>query len=407
MGKPGTASRTGLGSVRRAGKTAIRVGGSIANDFIRQDLHENTSSVTPFRLNVAMSGVRLDNPYAAFPGGNPFPYTFNSQNPTFPTQIPFQNFFPIPADLKNTKQYSWNVGFQRQITSSLFASATYVGTRLANTWTAVELNPAQYIPGNCVAGQYGLTAPGPCSNTNNVNQRRLLYLQDPVKSANLGYITQLDDGGSQRYHGLLLNMTWRRGRSVNLAGNYTWSDCYGLPVTTLTNTGANYIHQPYQNNGPVDVNLDMGPCTSNAAISALDIRHVGNVTLVHQHADVLRRCGAASGNGLDLRDGLQGEFGPAADADARLRPRVERILGRRSTANPAASESGARGCCSAEPWTGLRARALRGVGEPCCLRVARCRHLRECGRGQLARSGLLAVGPVSVPAVPDQREAAD
>src|SRR5262245_35356654 len=262
------------------GKMAIRVGGAIANDFIRQDLHENTSSVTPFRLNVAMGGVRLDSPYATFPGGNPFPYTYDAQNPTFPTQIPFQNFFPIPPDLKTTKQYSWNMGVQRQFTSSLFASATYVGTHLSNTWTAVELNPGQFIPGNCVAGQYGLTAPGPCSNTTNVNQRRLLYLQNPVASANLGYMTQLDDGGSQRYNGLLLNMTWRHGRSVNLAGHYTWSDCHGLPVTTLTNTGANYIHQPYQNNGPNDIDLDMGPCTSNAAIAALDVRHVGNVTLV-------------------------------------------------------------------------------------------------------------------------------
>jgi hypothetical protein len=84
----------------------------------------------------------------------------------------------------------------------------------------------------------------------------------------------------QRYNGLLLNTTWRHGRSVNLAGNYTWSSCYGLPVTTLTNTGANYLHQPYQNNGPVDINLDMGPCSSNAVISSLDVRHVGNVTLV-------------------------------------------------------------------------------------------------------------------------------
>jgi len=264
-----------------SGNTAIRIGGAIANDFIRQDLHENTSSVAPFRLTVATSGlVRLDNPYATIPGGNPFPYSYNPQNPTFPTQVPFQSFFPIPPDLKTTKQYSWNIGIQRQITPAVFASATYVGTRLSHTWTAVELNPAQYIPGNCVAGQYGLTAPGPCSSTQNINQRRLLYLQNPTASANLGYMTKLDDGGSQRYNGLLLNMTWRQGRSVNLAANYTLSHCIGLPVTLLTNTGANYLHQPYQNNGPVDVNLDMGDCSSNAGNAAIDVRHVGNVTLV-------------------------------------------------------------------------------------------------------------------------------
>jgi hypothetical protein len=263
------------------GSMAIRIGGAIANDFIRQDVHENTSSVAPFRLNVAMGGVRLDNPYATFPGGNPFPYSFDRQNPVFPTQIPFQNFFPIPPDLKTTKQYSWNVGVQRQINPDLFASATYVGTRLVNTWTAIELNPAQFIPGNCLPGQYGLAAPGPCSSTSNVNQRRLLYLQNPTASANLGYLTQLDDGGTQRYNGLLLNVAWRRGQVINLAANYTVSKCHGLPVTTLTNTGANYLHQPYQNNGPVDIERDMGPCVSSAGgVGALDVRHIGNVTLV-------------------------------------------------------------------------------------------------------------------------------
>ena len=323
---------------------AIRASGSIANDFIRQDLHENTSSVTPFRLNVAMGGVRLDNPYATFAGGNPFPYTYNSQNPVFPTQIPFQNFFPIPPDLKTTKRSSWNVGFQRQITSSLFASATYVGTRLANTWTAVELNPGQYIPGNCVAGQYGLTAPGPCSNANNVNQRRLLYLQDPVKSANLGYMTQLDDGGSQRYNGLLLNMTWRHGRSVNLAGNYTWSNCYGLPVTTLTNTGANYLHQPYQNNGPDRHQPRHGPLLLERGHFVARRSPRRQCHARHQYADAGRQCGAATRFGLDVRDGLQGEFGPAADAEHRFRPRVERLQRRRRAAHPAASQSAARRC---------------------------------------------------------------
>jgi hypothetical protein len=107
-----------------------------------------------------------------------------------------------------------------------------------------------------------------------------LYLQNPTASANLGYLTQLEDDGGQRYHGLLLNMTWRRGQRLNLAANYTWSKCRGLPVTTLTNTGANYLHQPYQNNGPVDIERDMGPCTSSFVFTALDIRHVGNVTLV-------------------------------------------------------------------------------------------------------------------------------
>lgn len=47
---------------------------------------------------------------------------------------------------------SWNLGVQRQVTQSLFASATYVGTHIIHVVNAVELNPAIYIPGNCSAG---------------------------------------------------------------------------------------------------------------------------------------------------------------------------------------------------------------------------------------------------------------
>src|SRR5215510_16414336 len=53
------------------GKTAVRLGGGIAHDFIRMDLHENTSSVAPFRLTVITPAgpTFLDNP---FPAGSPF-----------------------------------------------------------------------------------------------------------------------------------------------------------------------------------------------------------------------------------------------------------------------------------------------------------------------------------------------
>jgi len=261
------------------GKTAIRIGGGIAHDFIRMDLHENTSSVAPFRLTVTPSVIGLDNP---FPGGNPFPYTFDSARPIFPSTPLYQGFFPIPSDLKTTEQYSWNLAIQRQLTPSLFASATYVGTHLIHTWSAIDLNPGLFIPGNCAAGQYGLTAPGPCTQSNNINQRRLLLLTNAnaPNVATLGSMEQLDDGGTQSYNGLLLNARLRLNQRVNLDGNYTWSHCIGLPITTLTNLGAANPHGPYQNNGPNDRRLDTGDCTSSAAISALDLRHIANITLV-------------------------------------------------------------------------------------------------------------------------------
>jgi Carboxypeptidase regulatory-like domain len=260
------------------GRTAIRIGAGVAHDFIQQDLHLNTSSALPFRLTVVQTGINLDNP---FPTGDPFPYSFNPKNPVYPTTATAPclattcppSFLPVPENMKTHVQYSWNLGIQRQFTPSWFASVTYLGSHIVHIWNAVELNPALYIPGNCSAGQYGLIAPGPCTSSSNVNQRRVLNLASPG-SLPLGYMTQYDDGGTQGYTGLLLTTTWRLQNNVTLNANYTWSHCIGLPLINLLNPGANYIHQGYgQNIAPADRNLDMGDC-------AFDRRQIANVTLV-------------------------------------------------------------------------------------------------------------------------------
>ena len=186
------------------GKMAIRMGGAIANDFIRQDLHENTSSVTPFRLNVAMGGVRLDSPYGAFPGGNPFPYTYDPQTSTFPTQIPFQNFFPIPPDLNTTK----HALVECRHPAPDHVESLRVGDLCRDA-------PLQYLDGH-------RTEPRPvhsrqlCCRTIWPHRAGALLEHDERQSAALcctcripwrpqtsGHMTQLDDGGSQRYNGVL------------------------------------------------------------------------------------------------------------------------------------------------------------------------------------------------------------
>jgi hypothetical protein len=141
----------------------------------------------------------------------------------------------------------------------------------------VELNPAQYIPGNCGAGQYGLTAAGPCANSTNVNQRRVLNLTSP--GTQLGYLTSYDDGGTQGYHGLLLTSTLRLKNNLTLNANYTWSHCIGifdLSSGTVLNPGQNYLHSGYgANDGPNNRKLDYGNC-------ALDRRQIFNTSLVFQ-----------------------------------------------------------------------------------------------------------------------------
>ena len=99
----------------------------------------------------------------------------------------------------------------------------------------------------------------------------------------LGSITQLDDGGTQSYNGLLLNARLRLGERLSLDGNYTWSHCIGLPITTVLNLGGTYPHGPYQNTGPNDRRLDYGDCSGSDVltfINLLDIRHAANATFV-------------------------------------------------------------------------------------------------------------------------------
>ena len=203
---------------------------------------------------------------------------FDPKNPQFPT---FSSFLPLPPDLKPTTQYSWNAGFQRQVSQRVFASATYVGTKIDHIVGAEEQNPALYIAGNCVAGQYGLTAAGPCSTAANINFRRALNLNitDNISSgynpngANLSYVTQYTDTSYQNYNGLLLNTRIDVARNLNFNMNYTLSKCTGVAAAGLLNTGASHLHQPFQNAGPQDITLDEGPCGA-------DRRHVVNLTAV-------------------------------------------------------------------------------------------------------------------------------
>jgi hypothetical protein len=258
------------------GQMVVRVGGGNAHGFAGQVLLLNEETATPFHFQTSLVGpVSLDNPWANYPGGDPFPFLFNKEKPLFPA---YSVFAPVPPKLKDANQYSWNLGIQRQLTRNWFASATYLGTHIVHVPTSVELNPGIYVPGNCAAGQYGLTAPGPCTSSANLNQRRALNLYDP--SAQLGYLTQYDDGNTQSYNALQLATNWRMQNNISLNANYTWSKCRVADagkVTAVLAVGANYLHSGFGNNLPGANNrkADIGYCVS-------DRRQVANVTMVVQ-----------------------------------------------------------------------------------------------------------------------------
>ncbi len=137
-------------------------------------------------------------PYLGYPGGNPFP----ALNDGWATQ-PFPAFgvyVNTPLQLEPTSLQQWNVSVQRQMGDWL-AAASYLGNHSSHLWRATELNPAVFGPG---------------ATTGNINQRRVLFLQNPAQGQFYGTIGQLDDTGRANYDAVLLSLQRRLKNNLSV-----------------------------------------------------------------------------------------------------------------------------------------------------------------------------------------------
>jgi hypothetical protein len=248
------------------GRMSIRAGYSLGFDFVNAQYHLNTSIAPPWGTDVRIQQTSLDDPYASFPGGNPFPVTFDA-NASFK---PAGSFLSVDPDTPNTRVHAWNVAFEKQVGSDLAVSATYIGNHTSNLWNMKSINPGEFLGlGPCTLQ----TATGPrffpvCSTQGNLENRRTLSLEDPVKGEAIGFLDEHDTSGRQNYHGLLLSFRRRSTRGVSVNGNYTLSKCEGHPVTSLPNVASGWAN-------PDDPDYDYGPCAS-------DRRHLANLTVGYQ-----------------------------------------------------------------------------------------------------------------------------
>jgi hypothetical protein len=260
------APRFGLAwDVSGDGRTSVRASYAYAYAFVSGDWRDTYNGHPPFghRLTLQSPQGGLDDPWRGFPGGNPFPYTLDA-NVVFP---PAGIFVSVPYDLTTPSTGSWNLNLQRQVGSDWILSASYLGSKTTHLWTAKPINPATFVPGNCQAGQYGLTAPGPCSTTANLDARRRFTLERPQDGFYLGQMAAMDAGGTQTYQGMVLSVQRRAASGVTVNTNYTWSHCIG-PYATLTAMGP-HIDDVYTN--PDNREFDYGNCDT-------DRRHVLNLT---------------------------------------------------------------------------------------------------------------------------------
>lgn len=251
------------------GTMSIRAGYGLFFDSPQMFFDTRYSNSPPFGQTVSLGATDLANPWATYPGGNPFPGLRNlNANTPFVTQGVFVN---TPLDLKQMYLQQWNLSIQKQFGGWLL-SGTYIGNKTTHLTTAYEANPGVYIPGtvtgsasDCPGMPASLRpASGACSTTGNTNSRRKLSLQNLAQGQFYSTIGQLDDGGGANYNGMLLSVN-RRAKAVNMVANYTWAHCLSEAETTEL-TGPSYVI-------PGNRRASYSNCDS-------DRRHVANLSLI-------------------------------------------------------------------------------------------------------------------------------
>lgn len=171
------------------------------------NINRRADSVTLLPL-----GASLNNPYNAFPGGNPFPY-----NGGFTTG---GGLFAVSPDFKWPRTFQTNVSIQRQVINGFTLGAAYVGTISNNLPLGRDVN-------------YPVLTP--TATTGNVLARR----PNPL----FGAVTVLDSDQDASYHALQLTGTYRLSERMSINGFYTFSKT--LSTAQLHNNTTQGLAQNY------------------------------------------------------------------------------------------------------------------------------------------------------------------
>jgi hypothetical protein len=213
------------------------------------EYHNINAGAPPFGNRSILSDVSLDNPWGNTPGGDPHPI-FPNANAEY---VPFGAFGTMDPDINSPRVQQWNVMVERQLGTSWGVSATYLGSYSDRLWAQTALNNGVFLGlGPCTLN----TSTGPrsfpvCSTTANLNQRRVMSLQDPIKSAKIGALDLNSDVGWQKYRGLKLAARHRSASGVSLNGTYTLGRCEGTATAdTFNQTSQGYSIRTTRNSTP-------------------------------------------------------------------------------------------------------------------------------------------------------------
>jgi Carboxypeptidase regulatory-like domain len=213
------------------GKESIRASYGIFFDAPESFTNSAFGVAPPWGNGLTLNSVSFANPFATYPGGDPFP------NPYPPVKTaPFNTagtYVNLPLGLHHMYMQQWNLSLQRQLGNDWVVTADYLGNRGVHLRAGTEENPAIYIPG---AGK---------STTANTNARRMLSQLNPTTGAYYSTITFLDDGVSTNYNALRLTTQHRFNHGYTLLSAYTYSKCMQDTETLGNKLQGNNETNPY------------------------------------------------------------------------------------------------------------------------------------------------------------------
>ncbi len=217
--------------VKGDGKTAVRGSFGIFYGSMSGNEWNATADGQPFTTRQRFTDVKsLSDPYGNLPGGlSPFPYSYDPSSPRFlaPSGVTGPSL-----DFRLPYTYQMNLSVQRQITSDLSVTASYVSSL------------GHKLPFDRDVNYPVLTA---TANANNFNDRR------PILPGTMANITLIESILNTAYHGLQFTAEKRFTKSFSFKGFYTFGKSLdGAPLQASTRGGAHNLNKLFLERGRTD-----------------------------------------------------------------------------------------------------------------------------------------------------------